>query len=158
MSQSRSNRWLALPASALIGLCSAAVADTPAQLSPKAVVSAFSQLIENHQALDGVDRYVARDFIEHDPTVPGGNREGMIQYLKAQGWTQPSTVKSDIHIDRIIASGEYVVVHQHLRRGQGQPVLVFVDIFRVRGGRIVEHWDVMQPVPANPANTQHAMY
>jgi predicted SnoaL-like aldol condensation-catalyzing enzyme len=158
MSHPASVQWLALSASALIGLCSTALADTPAQLSPRAVVSAFSHLIESHQALEGVDRYVARDFIEHDPTVPGGNRDGMIQYLKAQGWTQPSTEKSNIHIDRIIASGEYVVVHQHLRRAPDQPVLVFVDIFRVHGGQIVEHWDVMQPVPANPANTQHAMY
>jgi predicted SnoaL-like aldol condensation-catalyzing enzyme len=161
MSHRESVRWLPLPAAVLIGLClacTAALADTPAQLSPKAVVTAFSHLIESHQALEGVDRYVASDFVEHDPAVAGGNRDGMIQYLKDHGWTQPSAVKSDIHIDRIIAAGEYVVVHQHLRRGPDQPVLVFVDIFRVRDGRIAEHWDVMQPVPAQPANTQHTMY
>ena len=27
-----------------------------------------------------------------------------------------------------------------------------VDIFRVEDGRIVEHWDVMQPVPAESNN------
>ena len=73
MSHRESVRWLPLPAAVLIGLClacTAALADTPAQLSPKAVVTAFSHLIESHQALEGVDRYVASDFVEHDPAVP----------------------------------------------------------------------------------------
>ena len=31
--------------------------------------------------------------------------------------------------------------------------LAVVDIFRVEDGRIIEHWDVIQPVPAESANT-----
>lgn len=164
MRDTSSLRSLRIAAVALAGSCAAAVhesavaADTAARTSPRAVVADFSRLIESHRALEGVDKYIAADFIEHDPTVPGGDRAGMIRYLTDHGWTQPSSEKSDIHIDRIIASGELVVVHQHLRRSADQPVLVFVDIFRVRGGKIVEHWDVSQPVPANPANTQHTMY
>jgi predicted SnoaL-like aldol condensation-catalyzing enzyme len=136
----------------------AILADTPATHSPQAVVGAFSRMIESHQALEGVKEYVAADFVEHDASVTGGDREGMIRYLTDHGWTQPSAVKSDIHIDRIIASGEFVVVHQHLRRAADQPVLVFVDIFRVRDGKIVEHWDVNQAVPQSPANTKYTMY
>jgi predicted SnoaL-like aldol condensation-catalyzing enzyme len=136
----------------------AILADTVSPRSPQAVVSAFSHKIESHQALEGVKEYVSPDFIEHDASVAGGDRDGMIRYLTDHGWTQPSAVKSDIHIDRIIASGEFVVVHQHLRRAADQPVLVFVDIFRVRDGKIVEHWDVNQAVPQNPANTRYTMY
>jgi len=136
----------------------AILADTPAPRAPQAVVSAFSHRIESHQALEGVQEYVAADFVEHDASVAGGDREGMIRYLTDHGWTQPGAVKSDIHIDRIIASGEFVVVHQHLRRAADQPVLVFVDIFRVHDGKIVEHWDVNQAVPQNPANTKYTMY
>ena len=34
---------------------------------------------------------------------------------------------------------------------------VVVGIFRVEDGRIVEHWDVMQQVPTESANT-HRMF
>jgi predicted SnoaL-like aldol condensation-catalyzing enzyme len=32
-----------------------------------------------------------------------------------------------------------------------------VDIFRVQDGLIAEHWDVVQPVPEQPANP-HGMF
>ena len=41
-----------------------------------------------------------------------------------------------------------VVLHHHPRMSPDDPGQAVVDIFRVEDGRIVEHWDVMQPVPA----------
>lgn len=32
------------------------------------------------------------------------------------------------------------------------PETAVIDIFRVKNGKIAEHWDVMQPVPANAVN------
>ena len=31
------------------------------------------------------------------------------------------------------------------------------DIYRLRGGKVVEHWDVLQPIPAESANP-HPMF
>jgi predicted SnoaL-like aldol condensation-catalyzing enzyme len=50
-----------------------------------------------------------------------------------------------------------VLIHQHITE-TGMPTLVFMDLFRVRDGRIVEHWDVIQTAPDNPANTRVTMY
>jgi predicted SnoaL-like aldol condensation-catalyzing enzyme len=45
-----------------------------------------------------------------------------------------------------------VIVHHHVIRHAGDPGLAVVDIFRVEGGKIVEHWDVLQDVPEAPVN------
>ena len=49
------------------------------------------------------------------------------------------------------ADGDLVWLHVRTTTGDGKP-LAIVDIFRVEGGRIVEHWDVIQPVPERAAN------
>ena len=54
---------------------------------------------------------------------------------------------------RVVAEGDLVAIHAHYRTSpedRGQSV---VDIFRVRwDGKIVEHWDAVQDVPATSAN------
>jgi predicted SnoaL-like aldol condensation-catalyzing enzyme len=45
-----------------------------------------------------------------------------------------------------------VVGHVHGVRVPGEPGSAVVDIFRLEDGKIVEHWDVMQPVPEDSAN------
>jgi predicted SnoaL-like aldol condensation-catalyzing enzyme len=39
----------------------------------------------------------------------------------------------------------------------GNKTYSILDIFRVENGKITEHWDVMQEVPAKSANT-HPMF
>lgn len=46
-----------------------------------------------------------------------------------------------------MAEGDYVVAHVHGVRVPGQAGTAIVGIFRFDGDRIVEHWDVMQPIP-----------
>jgi predicted SnoaL-like aldol condensation-catalyzing enzyme len=35
----------------------------------------------------------------------------------------------------------------------GERGVAIVEIFRVRDGKIAEHWDVIQPVPEKPLNS-----
>jgi len=44
-----------------------------------------------------------------------------------------------------------VAVHTRIDTGQGARVAT-VDLFRVRDGRIAEHWDVVQQIPEEPLN------
>ena len=52
----------------------------------------------------------------------------------------------------IIAEGDLVAVHTHLKPNPQDSGVAVVDIFRVEDGKLVEHWDVIQTVPTQAAN------
>ena len=56
------------------------------------------------------------------------------------------------------ASGDLVMVHGRYT-GWGPKPLMAVDIFRVKDGKVVEHWDVMQEeVPADQTTSGNPMF
>jgi|SRR5216684_901822 hypothetical protein len=58
----------------------------------------------------------------------------------------------------VVAEGEYVMIHGRYTGWAPKPA-VAVDIFRVVGGKLVEHWDVMQEeVPAGKTVSGNPMF
>lgn len=53
---------------------------------------------------------------------------------------------------RAIAEGDLVVTHSNLHLAPGDRGMAVADVWRLDGGRIVEHWDVIQEVPEEAAN------
>ncbi|SKW40691.1 Uncharacterised protein [Mycobacteroides abscessus subsp. massiliense] len=53
---------------------------------------------------------------------------------------------------RSAVDGDLVYLHVHSTNDPQDRGQAVVDIFRVDGGKIVEHWDVIQDVPAESAN------
>ncbi len=95
-----------------------------------------------------VDEYLSPDYIQHSSLAEPG-----LPALKA--WLDKVRVESpDARqtIHRAFADGDHVIVHVQVERWPGDPGFAVVDIFRCAGGKIVEHWDVIQDVPTNPVN------
>jgi len=117
--------------------------------SAQAVVDAFDQMaFFDHKPVEAVMKYVSADVIEHDPTTANG-RQGILDYFKKRDWSK-SEMQDKIY--REIVQGDMVVVHHHIMDHPGDIGMAAVDIFRVENGLIVEHWDVLQQVPQQPAN------
>jgi len=95
-----------------------------------------------------VERLFAEDYIQHNAAVPTG-RAPIVGFLPA---LKQSGIRMTTH--RLIAEGELVVAHNTYDNAQlfGTDRIVAFDVFRVKDGRIVEHWDNIAPiVPPNPS-------
>ena len=87
--------------------------------------------------LDAFDDLVAEDYAQHNPQA-GNGRAALKEFIAAVG-------PLDVDIHRMVAEKDLVAVHGHLRTWD----MAAMDIFRFGDdGRIVEHWDVLQPVAA----------
>lgn len=124
-------------------------ADTACTMSPREVVEAFVPLFyEQKNATEAFARWVHPDYIQHNPVAPDGA-------AAAVGFLQPffdanPDMRYTVH--RVIVEGDLAAVHNHLQMNEADRGSAVVDLFRVEGCRIVEHWDVIQPVPETSAN------
>ncbi|MGW1562273.1 nuclear transport factor 2 family protein [Streptomyces sp. NPDC002144] len=95
-----------------------------------------------------VDRYIRPDLIQHDPTLPDGTQA--LKNLAVTVHQQYPDATYDIK--RVISEGDLVMVHSHVVLTPGTRGSAVVDLYRFEGGRIAEHWDVRQDVPATSVN------
>lgn len=87
--------------------------------------------------------YVAEDYTQHNPHAPAGPAASA-RYLAGFVAGHPG-LTLDVH--RVIAEDDLVCTHSVLRLTPESRGSAIADVMRVRDGRIVEHWDVVQEVP-----------
>ena len=87
---------------------------------------------------------------QHNPLVEDGT-EGLKKFVD---WIMSNHPEARCEIKRVFADGDYVILHSHWHglsdNPRGEAV---VDIFRLEGGKVLEHWGVIQPIPETSANT-----
>lgn len=97
----------------------------------------------------GVDRDGNKIYRQHNPFAADGP-EAFIAFVNFFKGLNPEL---NVDIVRTIAQCDLVMTHAHITTGPDDLGNVAMDIFRFdRRGKIVEHWDAVQPVEASPAN------
>ena len=106
-------------------------------------VLAFEETVFNkHHVRDGFDRYVGPGFMQHSATLPD-ERDATIALLTRMLTSEYPA--SRLTVERTVAQGDLVAVQALWRPRPAEAHSVArVDIYRLLGGRIVEHWDVTQ--------------
>jgi predicted SnoaL-like aldol condensation-catalyzing enzyme len=107
----------------------------------------FTGLWEKHDP-SVINRFVATNLYQHDPALPNGSTAVATAY-QAEREAHPNAVLSQ---EMWMAQGDYVTVRYHYQATATDRGQAVAETFRVRNGKIIEHWDVTQDVPATSAN------
>jgi predicted SnoaL-like aldol condensation-catalyzing enzyme len=97
------------------------------------------------------ERHAAPDLIQHNAGIADG-REAAIAEL--EGLLKDPQARFEVK--RVLVDGDLAVVHFHGTLSAKGPSAAVMEMFRLKGGRIVEHWSVFQPIdPAAPTVNPH---
>jgi predicted SnoaL-like aldol condensation-catalyzing enzyme len=157
-----SNRWampLVVAASLVLALdhtLARAGDQTQIDLNKQRVVE-FCEKAFNQKDFEAAKVYFGPQFVEHNPAASGDGTKDIEGFARFLGFLRSKFPQSHFEIQRVIAEGDYVVVHSHGVREPGTRGRAVVDVFRLEQGKIVEHWDAVQDIPENPRNP-HAFF
>ncbi|MFC4349817.1 nuclear transport factor 2 family protein [Kordiimonas lipolytica] len=106
-------------------------------------------LLENKLDVDkAADECFGDPYIQHHPRLEDG-RDSLIALFRARAKRYP---EYSARIVRSAASGDLVWLHMHVKRSPEERGGAVVNIFRMKDGKMVEHWGVAMPVPETSKN------
>jgi predicted SnoaL-like aldol condensation-catalyzing enzyme len=87
-------------------------------------------------------------YIQHNPQAA----DGPDAFIGFVNWYRSEFPELHVEIKRTVAEGDLVVTHGVIKTSPEDRGTAAADIFRLEDGKIVEHWDVLQPVPESAEN------
>ena len=111
--------------------------------------------LTEHKPIEAIEKYVSTKLKQHSPNIPDG-KKALLDYI-AQERSKPAAAHRESKLCHMLVQGDLVLIHRLVKRGPEDPGTMYADLFRVMDGQIVEHWDVVQPVPPGPSANGHDM-
>lgn len=143
-------RWMAaalFAASAAHAVATGSADDAQQEVNRRTVLAFYEKGL-NEKDADAALAYVGDRYVQHNPNAADG-RDGFRKFV---AFLRDKYPQSHSEIKRAFVDGDYVILHVHAVREPGTRGSAIIDIFRLEHGKIVEHWDVNQPVPEQAAN------
>lgn len=123
------------------------MSDSIAESNKKNVVAFYDLMFNQNRPAEAIERYAGAEYRQHNPHV-GDGKQAFVEYFERMAAQHRG---KRVDFKRVLADGEFVVLHCH----QIWPNEEYagIDIFRLdHDGKLVEHWDVLQIVPAHSEN------
>ena len=121
--------------------------------SRKEIALAFLRTVFAGKVREAQQKHVAPGFRHHNAFFPG-DTESLLRGMEENAAKFPNKT---MDVKRALEGGDLAAVHSHVRMSPGDRGVAVVHLFKFQADRIVEFWDVIQPVPENLPN-QNGMF
>lgn len=108
----------------------------------------FLQKVVAGRIEEAYEKYVDLKGRHHNGFTPAGFpalKKGMMEadrMFPNKQWT----------VQHLLGDGDLVAIHSHMALDPGKTELAILHLIRFEGGKIVEFWDVAQPIPEGLPN------
>lgn len=120
----------------------------------KALVREHMRMMVEERRWDvAIDTFIDEDIIQHNPEM----RDGAAAVRESVGRILSENPDASYDIKYILAEDDLVALFGHFRLSPDDRGTAAFDMFRVRNGRIIEHWDILQPI-AESAENDNSMF
>ncbi|MEP6895111.1 MAG: nuclear transport factor 2 family protein [Chloroflexota bacterium] len=116
--------------------------------SNKNAAVSFLTMASNGQVDEAYAKFIGEGFKHHNPFFEGA-AEALQAGMKANAQQNPAKI---LEVKRVLAEGDFVVTHSHVKQNPDALGAAVVHIFHFEDGKIVELWDLGQPVPESSPN------
>lgn len=111
------------------------------------VVDFFQHLMNEHDFDYTLKTYGGGSYVQHNRAIPN-DITGLIGYVQNMTKRFPDY---SFDVKRIYADRDYIIMHSHTtlkakHRGNEKKGFIITDTFKLKEGKLIEHWDAIQPI------------
>ena len=119
-------------------------------MSSKESAISFLRMVSRGDVRAAYDKFIAPDFFHHNQYFKG-DRESLMIAMEEASRKEPNKSIDVKHVYE--CGGDTVITHSQVtRQNPADPAIAVVHIFRFRDSRVVELWDLGQPILKDSPN------
>jgi predicted SnoaL-like aldol condensation-catalyzing enzyme len=147
----RSAKWLVFISGWVMCCSMVSAQDAALEAKNQKLVTDWYREVIAFGHVDLASKYMADDYIEHDPNLIGDKPVGGTkEFVAFHGKNPPRPIQAALPVKPVqsFAKGDYVIMaweHDDKDPKSGTPYkFITYDITRVKNGKIQEHWDSLK--------------
>ena len=117
-------------------------------MNKKESAVSFLKMAAEGNAREAYEKFIAPDFIHHNQYFKG-DRQSLMVAMEQASKQNPN---KKLEIKKAFEDGDNVITLSHVKQDRDDPGAAVVHVFRFKDNRVVELWDLGQPIVRDSPN------